>query len=387
MIRVFAIALFLFAPSHAWTQAPPSPAPVAAPAAPQNAPAFNAFVATEVAQLDQVYDMNVGELRVHALYPPSTDALRAAIGPDTTARAFVDALQADLDKLRSSRKFDDDVGRRALAELDVIVHAHLEALARIEGHTARPDLPLAGALGRREFPKDDFKSTDHIPLGSAVPTGGAGWRIEVFAGDRWRIPLLARFTGGANDRFATYLTSEQYVCIRAFCDAAWRVRDGVVPIQTIAAELEQYDVAWDNYLQRGYPQFPWENLLNDRLVDSAWNRPPDWQLVFLHPAPGFVCDVESVSRAELDAALLLHTIGYVEYHGDDRGWYLGGSATLALTPDDERGLAYGLTLHYGFTREDSPLPQIDIGILRSEGDEEDGWMLAVGFDAARLLAP
>jgi len=151
--------------------------------------------------------------------------------------------------------------------------------------------------------------------------------------------------------------------------------------------LHQRGMGAQFLLLRGYPQFPWENVVNDWYASSAWDRPPTSQLVVLHPAPGLAMDIGSATTAELDVALLVHAIGYVHYIGDDRAWYVGGSATLAVPADDDLGLGYGLTIHCGNTTEKSVFPAIDVGLLWHEGTDDDGWMLSLGFDAARLLAP
>jgi len=401
MIRWLILACIALGAVRATAQVP-APAPVApvvapaaaAPATAQDPARYGGFTGTEQTAIDPVYDMNLDGLRSHADYPTFTKALQKLPPKDVKAQAYLDALDADLASMRMRADFGSDpTGRQILNVLRAHIDRIAASLNTISADPQRLELPLATALGRDQF-VDEFW-TEAVVRDVPWKLGEDGWEVHAYleVGNQRFLPIYAWLHTGNSDpqtskrTLVTYMSPAQALGVMAFCDAASLVRDSVNPIESTAAELRLINEAWNNYLMRGYPQFPWENVVNDWYASSAWNRPPTSQLVVLHPAPGLLMDIGSATTAELDVALLVHAIGYVHYIGDDRAWYVGGSATLAVPADDDIGLGYGLTVHCGNTTEKSIFPAIDVGLLWHEGTDDDGWMLSLGFDAARLLAP
>ena len=61
-------------------------------------------------------------------------------------------------------------------------------------------------------------------------------------------------------------------------------------------------------------------------------------------------------------------------------------ATAALPADEDGGLGYGLTLHFGQSSPLRMLPHLDLGVLWHErGDGDEGIELSLGVDLLRLL--
>jgi len=388
-------------------QAPQPPVPASAPIAVAQAPAPNyaGFVATPATELGPEWGQSPEELRKSSDYLALTKNLRVARSENILARDYVRALRADSESLRASDKFQDAAGIRVLQILNAHIAHSAESVERLIAEGQPADLPLSGALASPSF-FDELWMAQAAPDVPGAPSAGPGphWEIRSYldgsalrvlpyvdaipsaASSARLIPTLAKLeTEDGSQLFATYLSAEQYFGLRAFCDAAQFTREAVIPMAAIAASLELNAQAWRNYLQRGYPQFPWENLINDRLVSSAWNRPPDHQFVVLHPTLGVLLDLGSAKDANLEPALLVHVFGLVSYLDDERAWYLGGSATLGVSSDEDLGLAYGLTLHGGNASEESLMPQVDLGLLWHESRDEDGWLVSVGVDVARWL--
>lgn len=356
------------------------------------APVYAGFQPKELdsAQVPAVYDQNADDFRANPRYGEWNRALLAARSEDVSAQSYVEALLASLTTLEQSEAFTNDVGRAALDTLRRRVQTIETAVNALPNDHAQSRVPLRHAVGVLGFPRESWTEQEvEVPTPGNTPPS-SNWKVTVaLRGDGSPgLPLFAKLVvdQAGNERWATYLADEQYIRIRCFLDAAYRVRDGATPIATLVAELERNDLAWDNYLQRGYPQFPWENLANDHWVSSAWNRPPSHQWILVHPTPGLLLDLGAAKRSELDAALLVHAVGHVWYD-DAREWYFGASATVALTSERNRGLGYGVTLHVGNASDDSVLPPIDVGAVFHEGPRDDGWLVTVGVDVARLLAP
>jgi hypothetical protein len=185
-----------------------------------------------------------------------------------------------------------------------------------------------------------------------------------------------------------YATLEQAVEFRAVCARVTAIFSVVVQaeLERTALRLGQIDAGWTNYLEHGFSQYPWESWANGWLTDFAWSRPPRSQWVLLHPELGLVFDTRSTRSAEMEAALLVHGLGYVRYFGDERDWFAGLSATASITDDASYGWGFGPTLHFGHTRLSSRVPHVSVSVLWH--DFEDGGnepVLAATLDLWRLV--
>lgn len=152
--------------------------------------------------------------------------------------------------------------------------------------------------------------------------------------------------------------------------------------------LDEIDKAWENYLTKGYSQYPWEALVNSwrRLNRFSWSSPPTRQFVFLHPEAAMVMDARSTEGAALDGSLLLHGLGYIHYFGATRNWFLGASATGAVTTDEDLGLGVGGTLHFGHSAIQSRVPHVSLSVLfHDTRSGSNGPFIGVSVDLWRLF--
>jgi hypothetical protein len=155
-----------------------------------------------------------------------------------------------------------------------------------------------------------------------------------------------------------------------------------------AHRLDEIDEAWENYLTKGYSQYPWEALVNSwrRLNRFSWSSPPTKQFVFLHPEPAMVIDARATEGAALDGSLLLHGLGYIQYFGATRNWFLGASVTGSVTTDEDLGLGVGGTLHFGHSAIQSRVPHVSLSVLfHDTRSGSSGPFIGVSVDLWRLF--
>jgi len=147
---------------------------------------------------------------------------------------------------------------------------------------------------------------------------------------------------------------------------------------------------WTNYLESGYPQYPWELIVNDFAHGDSIKSPPRVQWVILHPEVGFSFPSTTLADAKPVTTIMFHS-GFVYYGGDARDWYLGPAVTVPF--NDDYGMGYGFTLLSGGKTLSSYLPPISIGIHFYDMND-DGRIgsydynhpsIAVGVDLAALL--
>jgi len=120
--------------------------------------------------------------------------------------------------------------------------------------------------------------------------------------------------------------------------------------QENVSSLEGAVTRWDNFLERGYSQMPWESWINGHLIppprlgpDSDRLGPPDHQWVLLHPSFGLEFDAFPLDEARVKESLQIELLGHVWYHGRDLDQYWGLSAALSLREDLDPGI--GLLVH------------------------------------------
>jgi hypothetical protein len=97
-------------------------------------------------------------------------------------------------------------------------------------------------------------------------------------------------------------------------------------------------VRWENYLDRGYSQMPWESFANGWLIDAPALGPPDHQWVLLHPTIGFELSVDPLDESRVKEALHVELLGHVWYRGRELEDYWGVSATVSLRDDLDPGI-------------------------------------------------
>lgn len=147
----------------------------------------------------------------------------------------------------------------------------------------------------------------------------------------------------------------------------------LLAVDQIAALEEEYD----RYLFEGFPMFPWEAWANGVLLtkDTVAQGPPRNAIVLLHPAAGFIGNVESGARSDVGGVLSIEPVGWIRYSRDYDKWY--GLSLLAVFPAD-RNAGYGVAFNYrnyklGVTWHDD------------ESGEHDGAAIFLGVDLLQFL--
>lgn len=162
------------------------------------------------------------------------------------------------------------------------------------------------------------------------------------------------------------------------------------PFERVTRKLSLIDEGWKNYLERGFSQFPWESALNGYVTplfdEIAWYDPPRWQLIALHPEGGVLLDIRDRSSASVEPALIVHGLGMIRYFGDDRSWFLGVSATASFA-DEDFGLGFGPSLHFGNAFLGKNVPHLTVSALWHDFDEgSDGPIVAFSVDFWRFFS-
>lgn len=329
-------------------------------------------------ELPEPYGLTGVHLRKSAPYRELTRGLAVRIEPGLTCSGYVETLGELVLRIEASGHAKGEEGHEVLRILQVLVGEERTKLA------SYGDQPLA----RARADGVDLVPGGQMDAGDDLQLRGENWIVQGYpGGGRLRIPITARsnFLERHPEQWRLFLTRELAYDTVTFFDFMARLQAATVDVSSAVVALSQNAVAWENYLQRGYPQYPWENLANSWLVSSAWDRAPSGQFVLLHPEPGALMDVDRADTADLSAGLLVHGLGYLRYFGDDRAWFCGASATGCLTGDEGNGFGYGLTLHVGSTKASNPLPHISVGLLYHDGVEDDGFQVSLGVDVLRLL--
>lgn len=185
-----------------------------------------------------------------------------------------------------------------------------------------------------------------------------------------------------------FATLAQAIEFRALCEAVdklfFHAKDG--SLRRAARRLSEINRAWENYLARGYSQYPWESALNS-LLSFSWDSPPSLQLIVAHPEPAVLLDARSSRGSALSGALLMHGLGLLFYTGAERSFYLGASLTGAATTNDNLGLGFGAAVHFGHAAVSARVPHISLALLWLDTTQaQDFPFVALSLDLWRLFA-
>jgi len=111
-------------------------------------------------------------------------------------------------------------------------------------------------------------------------------------------------------------------------------------------ELKDAVERWENFLDRGYSQMPWESLVNGWLIEPPGFPelgPPGHQWILLHPTIGLELSVDPLDEAKIKEAMHVEFLGHIWYRGKQLGDYWGVSATVSLREDLDPGV--GVLVH------------------------------------------
>ncbi|HVS09365.1 MAG TPA: hypothetical protein VMS76_05770 [Planctomycetota bacterium] len=176
---------------------------------------------------------------------------------------------------------------------------------------------------------------------------------------------IAFTTATGAGMYTSAIPPEEMLDLRLRADTVrWLLTKFNEPIRRQHVELiHQAERRWENYLDRGFSQFPWEALFNSLVLDFPPYDPPDHQWILLHPALGVEADVSSFDELRANEALSLEVIGFLKYRGADYEDFYGGS--LALTVRDDVGPGVGALLHLK--------RNLNLGVSWHDFDDDDDY--------------
>jgi hypothetical protein len=149
----------------------------------------------------------------------------------------------------------------------------------------------------------------------------------------------------AREEYELLLSRDEMIDFRLRADAVTELLD--VQIRLVRGEnvasLRQAVERWENYLDKGYSQYPWESLFNGAVLDIPELGPPDRQWIVLHPALGIEVSTRELDEMQVKEALDLEVIGYLKYRGAKYEDFWGGSLTVSLR--DDVGPGFGVLAH------------------------------------------
>ncbi|MDB4222944.1 hypothetical protein N9850_04165 [Granulosicoccus sp.] len=108
-------------------------------------------------------------------------------------------------------------------------------------------------------------------------------------------------------------------------------------------ELKNAVVRWENFLDNGYSQMPWESGINGRLIKVPEFGPPDHQFIFMHPTLGLEFSAESFDETRVKEVLHIELLGHVWYTGHQLDNFRGISLSASLREDLDPGI--GVMFH------------------------------------------
>jgi hypothetical protein len=152
---------------------------------------------------------------------------------------------------------------------------------------------------------------------------------------------------------------------------------GMASINSTYAESTR---KWQALISNGYSQYPWESWINGYADPGTVKKPSDSQFIIMHPELSVIGDLRSSKHASADLGLVVHGLGYLKYD-DSFQKYFGASLSMALPSDEELGLGYGLSLHYGDST--SLFGNLSLSVLYQEGTED--LSVALGMDLWKAM--
>ncbi|NQU47359.1 MAG: hypothetical protein HQ519_01830 [Planctomycetes bacterium] len=200
------------------------------------------------------------------------------------------------------------------------------------------------------------------PIAVPDPEFGDFFVASLFSGTGDLIYFTRAAGGDSNtnkpdDLFQLALTPDQILDLRLRADTVrFLLTKFINPVlQENVAAIHLAKRGWDNYLYKGYSQYPWEAALNGWAFEGSFSElhPPDGQWILLHPSLSLEADVSSLDTLQAKEVVAIELAGYLKYRGAERDNYFGGS--LAMTLREQTGAGFGLMLH--------PYRNFSIGVI------------------------
>lgn len=265
-----------------------------------------------------------------------------------------------------------------IVDFDADVVVHDTTLVPLEAR-------LAYRLQLSEL-RNEIASTIATPDAQARRERAEGVRLDRFAIDIGGDPeeeeatLFLRYSTPVTLDAATPSTARRSLCWRALAVNRLLTAYGSPALRSLVQELQLASSRWDNYMDLGYSQFPWELWLNGRRFDATRENPPRSQLILLHPAAGIELVAPRLNALDelcRSNSFTVEPFGYVWYN-DARSFYLGLSAAVSLTSDMPAGVGgiahLGTWGHVGYM----------VRRHGSAGQRQDG--LLISLDLYQLLS-
>ncbi len=311
--------------------------------------------------------------------PPSetwttSESARRYRSPDKrerTPKELLEALGSLLDDVRASQALAGAprLHGRLIAEIALL-------RTQVDAQAARPVLDL-GALALSGGQLSSFR-----PSSDAARCEGADYSTQTlfFRSGPNAVPVVLSASpivrSSASAEFPIdqpsprqyYATLDAAIEFRAVVRVVYGLFEPAIErsLGDVEVRLTRVSAGWQNYLAHGYSQYPWEAFVNS-LWGVQWHSAPRTQLVLAHPEPAVVIDLRSSKRSALDGSLLLHGVGLVVYGGARRQYFIGLSATGAVTTEAAYGLGGGATVHVGHAALGAVVPHISIAALAFAG--------------------
>ncbi len=117
----------------------------------------------------------------------------------------------------------------------------------------------------------------------------------------------------------------------------------------MAANVRDLNLAaerWDNFLNKGYSQTPWEALFNGYVIGVPEKEfgPPTRQWILAHPTIGVELSVDPLDESRIKEALHIEALGHVWYRGKKLDRFWGVSAAISIREDLDPGI--GVLIHF-----------------------------------------
>lgn len=150
------------------------------------------------------------------------------------------------------------------------------------------------------------------------------------------------------EKIRLLLTQEQVREWRLLEDALSNLLVKQIALVSVAniKALSDAVIRWENILDKGYSQMPWESLVNGWLIEPPGFPelgPPDHQWIFLHPTLGLELSTNPIKETRVKEVMHIELLGHIWYRGEQLHDFSGLSLAASLREDLDPGI--GLMFH------------------------------------------